>query len=155
MTDDVARTLSSRGRSNRNKGAQAERDVCRYLWDRGWLDARRMLERVHGKQPGDIWCFDGLSIEVKNVKNSSWPSWRSQARMAADPNDVVMVIRKMAGTTDVGRWTAHVTATDWFRWGGDPKTKTTWCERTAELWAVVPFAHVVDKINELHERHNR
>jgi hypothetical protein len=93
---------STRGRSNRNRGARAEVAVVNYL--RQWYpDARRYLAG-DGRQPGDIDCHPLLVIEVKDCAASAWPTWCRQAAAAAPPGTVPVVVRRTRGVTDVGLW---------------------------------------------------
>jgi hypothetical protein len=93
---------STRGRSNRNRGARAEVQVVNYL--RQWYpDARRYLAG-DGRQPGDIDAHPLLVIEVKDCAASAWPTWCRQAAAAAPPGTVPVVVRRTRGVTDVGQW---------------------------------------------------
>ena len=98
-----------------------------------------------GKQPGDIDAIPGVSIEVKDVAKSSWPSWRLQAVTAAGGR-IPIVLRRTRGVRDVGQWLCQVPWDRWNELGGwvtmlYPTAAV--CARTERIWAQVPFADVV------------
>ena len=88
--------------AERNRGARCEVQVVNYLRSVGFPDARRYLAG-DGKQPGDIDAIPGVSIEVKDVAKSAWPSWRLQAVTAAGGR-IPIVFRRTRGVRDVGQW---------------------------------------------------
>lgn len=89
--------------ANRNRGARAEVQVVNYLRSQGWEDARRYLAG-DGRQPGDIDWHPLITLEVKDVASSSWPSWCRQAAGEARPGMVPVVVRRVRGVPDVGLW---------------------------------------------------
>jgi Holliday junction resolvase len=89
------------GAASRTRGANAERAVVNYLKQQGWDQARRVLAG-DGHQHSDIECWQGISIEIKDRSSSAWPSWREQAITQARPEDVVVVMRRTRGITNVG-----------------------------------------------------
>ena len=124
------------GAASRTRGANAERAVVNYLKQQGWPQARRVLAG-DGHQHSDIECWSGISIEVKDRKGSAWPTWRAQAVEQARPEDVVVVMRRTRGITDVGRWPAQMPQDDYYWLGGQgllpfkcPKKGTLWVETT-------------------------
>jgi len=94
------------GATSRRKGNEYERKVARYLRDRGFegqSTTRNTLGHGGTKQPGDVYV-DGpvcVSIECKNVTETSWPAWLRQAARQAG-TDVPVVVRKTHGSSDVG-----------------------------------------------------
>ena len=130
--------------AERNRGARCEVHVVNYLRSVGFPDARRYLAG-DGKQPGDIDAIPGVSIEVKDVAKSSWPSWRLQAVTAAGGR-IPIVLRRTRGVRDVGQWLCQVPWDRWNELGGwvtmlYPTAAV--CARTERIWAQVPFADVV------------
>jgi hypothetical protein len=136
---------SEQGRRNRRRGADAERRVVRFLVELGF-EARRHLAG-DGKQPGDIDWLPGVVIEVKDVAGSSWPSWRHQAVEQADWR-IPVVVRRIRGVADVGRWDAQMPWRDWLDNGGDDERGVCICRRTDRPWAVVTFGEVVEVLRE-------
>ena len=141
------------GRANRTRGANAERAVAAYLRDHGWPNARRCLAG-DGNQHTDIDGIPGVSVEVKDRANSSWPTWRHQAVTQAHAGDVVVVVRRTRGVTDVGQWEAQITEDVWWdrhyakcndractfgAHGVDP----VYCPRTDLDWVRITVADVV------------
>ena len=130
--------------AERNRGARCEVQVVNYLRSVGFPDARRYLAG-DGKQPGDIDAIPGVSIEVKDVAKSAWPSWRLQAVTAAGGR-IPIVLRRTRGVRDVGQWLCQVPWDRWNELGGwvamlYPTAAV--CARTERIWAQVPFADVV------------
>lgn len=130
--------------AERNRGARCEVHVVNYLRSVGFPDARRYLAG-DGKQPGDIDAIPGVSIEVKDVAKSAWPSWRLQAVTAAGGR-IPIVLRRTRGVRDVGQWLCQVPWDRWNELGGwvtmlYPTAAV--CARTERIWAQVPFADVV------------
>lgn len=95
-------TASARGRANRRRGAAAERSVVAWLRHNGYPDARRTLAG-DGRQAGDVDGVQGLTIEVKDVDRSAWPTWMRQAEEQANGGAWV-VVRRTRGNPDVGAW---------------------------------------------------
>lgn len=129
------------GQASRDKGANAERAVKDYLRSLGYMHARRVLAG-DGHQHTDIECFKGISIEVKDRKVSRWPTWREQAVKQALPGDLVVVIRKLKGTRNVGKWPTQMPQSDWFLLGGLP-IATFPCPRLNEQWIATTFNDVM------------
>lgn len=138
---------SAAGRSNRNRGARAEVQVVNYLRTQGWPDARRYLAG-DGRQPGDIDVWPGISVEVKDRKQSAWPSWQRQAVAEADWR-IPIVVRRTRGQPDVGEWEARVEATRWIELAGaiGPGIPT---DRYG--WVIVPFKQIVELMQLEQER---
>jgi hypothetical protein len=143
----VTADASTRGRSNRNRGARAEVQVVNYLrtW---WPDARRYLAG-DGRQPGDIDCHPLLVIEVKDCARSAWPTWCRQAAAAAPPGTVPVVVRRTRGVTDVGLWECRSEII---------ADRPLWLSFDAvihfvdnAMWLAVPFADLIAAVRRLDE----
>jgi hypothetical protein len=128
------------GAASRTRGANAERAVVNYLKQQGWSHARRVLAG-DGHQHSDIECWSEISIEIKDRSTSAWPSWREQAITQARPGDVVVVMRRTRGITDVGRWPAQMPQRDYI-WIGGKGLLPFPCPQLKELWVETTFANV-------------
>lgn len=133
------------GAASRTRGANAERAVAAYLRDNGFPNAKRTFAG-DGRQDSDIAGVPGVSIEVKDVASSAWPSWRAQAVEQALPGDIVVVVRRWRGVSDVGRWEAQMPLRDW-HWlvymSGIVPLFTVHCKRTKEQWVRCVFSDIV------------
>jgi hypothetical protein len=141
-------TASARGRSNRNRGARAERAVVNWLRANGYPDARRYLAG-DGRQPGDIDFHPLITLEAKDPQDSCWPTWCRQAAAAAPPGTVPVVVRRTRGNPDVGQWECRVRYPE-ARMLGD------WGEcmlySTPDPWWVgLPFADLIAAVRQLDE----
>ena len=128
------------GAASRTRGANAERAVVNYLKQQGWPQARRVLAG-DGHQHSDIECWSGISIEIKDRSSSAWPSWREQAITQARPEDVVVVMRRTRGITDVGRWPAQMPQDDYY-WIGGSGLLPFECPRLHTLWVETTFNNI-------------
>jgi Holliday junction resolvase len=77
------------GKSQRNKGAQAEREVLKLLGDELGIALRRNLAQTR-EGGGDCLEIKGWAVEVKRQERLSRPSWWRQAveqaqRVGAQP----------------------------------------------------------------------
>jgi hypothetical protein len=142
---------STRGRSNRNRGARAEVQVVNYL--RQWYpDARRYLAG-DGRQPGDIDCHPLLVIEVKDCAASAWPTWCRQAAAAAPPGTVPVVVRRTRGVPDVGQWECRYHIPTWqyvYGMGTFPRTYPP-PGAGFDGWERLPFADLLAAVRQLDE----
>lgn len=103
------------GRTSRNKGAQAERDVVHHLNRNGWPHAERRLGG-RDNDTGDITGIPGVVLEVKDHKSLSLGAWVDQLadekRRARAGDGAVVVKRK--GTADrAGEWFAVMSLDDY------------------------------------------
>jgi hypothetical protein len=128
------------GAASRTRGANAERTVVNYLKAQGWSHARRVLAG-DGHQHSDIECWSGISIEIKDRTSSAWPSWREQAVEQARPEDVVVVMRRTRGITNVGRWVAQMPQDD-YHWIGGQGLLPFKCPRLHTLWIETTFNNI-------------
>lgn len=93
---------STRGRSNRVKGATAERDVARWL--KPWFpDACRAVRNTH-PDPGDIDCTSpGLFWSVKNTQVERITPWVDELG-AKGGTRIGLLVVKRAGRALPGEW---------------------------------------------------
>lgn len=128
MSDDFAQ--SRRGRSNRRRGHDAERDEARYL-RRWWPDAKRKPD--NGWQApdgstftdcGDIANTPGVVWQVKATSTMSHGELE-KAMLAAEEQavaagaDYAVVIQRRKGKSQPGRWWAWVRIADLVTLGAD------------------------------------
>lgn len=104
------------------KGTAAETATVAWLQDNGYPHAHRVVK--HGaRDRGDVAPCPGVVIEVKNyavngaaargaVPAGQLAEWMRQTEVERENAraDVGILLVKRAGTTDVGRWFAYVTA---------------------------------------------
>lgn len=115
-------TPSQRGKSNRRKGAQAERDVVTWLRANGWPGAERAIatgnrsgDRVR-LDPGDISGTPGLVWQVKDTATFDQPAQRTaalaetEAQRVAAGAEIGLLVRRKRGTTNVAQWEAWLSA---------------------------------------------
>ena len=130
--------------ANRARGARAEVAVVNWLRGHGCPDARRYLAG-DGRQPGDIDAIPGVSIEVKDRKQSAWPTWRELALAEAGPNRIAVVVRRTRGVPDVGLWVTQMPLPMWRALQGpDRQVVTAICPRTERRWVIATFADVIN-----------
>lgn len=102
--------------ANRRRGHDAERAVAKYLRDNGWPDActtREKLGHDGATAPGDIDFHTLVTLEVKDVASSAWPSWCRQALAGSRPGMIPMVVRRTRGVPHVGLWECRFRAVAW------------------------------------------
>lgn len=115
-------TPSQRGKSNRRKGAQAERDVVTWLRANGWPHAERAIatgnrsgDRVR-LDPGDITGTPGLVWQVKDRADITQPAVlyaalsETEEQRGAAMADFGLLVARKRGTRDVGEWTVWMPA---------------------------------------------
>lgn len=110
------RTAAEIGKASRDKGAQAERDLARFLrawWPdaeravvTGWKTARRAFE-----DRGDIRGTPGLVWQVKAVADMSDATIEgalidTEAQAVASGADYGVLVQRRLGKSDPGRWWA-------------------------------------------------
>lgn len=142
---------AARGRSNRRKGAEAERAVVAYLRANGFPDARRYLAG-DSRQPGDIDWHPLICLETKNVKGSScWPTWCRQAVAACRPGLVPAVVRRTDTYTNVGAWECRYRVHEWvnFCGGGRHWFPRNYLDIDGWRWAQVPFEDLVAAVRQI------
>lgn len=146
----VARTPSQRGRANRNKGHQAERDLCRWLRVNGFPGAERAVrtgfrvgDRVSA-DPGDVTGTPGIVCSVKDCAVEQRSVWMAElaAMVAGDaPGAVGLLVHKRRGHADPGRWWCWLVLGDL----ADLMTNGTWAlpSDEHELPVRMELGHVV------------
>ena len=135
------------GRANRARGARAEVAVVNWLRDHGYPDARRYLAG-DGRQPGDIDAIPGVSIEVKDVAASAWPTWCQQA-VDASGGRIPVVVRRTRGVTDVGEWQARTPVEPICGIAGWLPTEDGFARGAGgDLWLRVPFRMLIEGLTE-------
>lgn len=88
----------ARGKSNRARGAQAERDVCHMIEETTGDKVRRNLSQTRD-MGGDV-KWGPLYLEVKYCRNISMPAWQAQAiKSASDDGEglVPAVVHRRPG----------------------------------------------------------
>lgn len=123
-----------------------------WLKANGYPNARRTFAG-DGKQLGDVEFHPSVCLEVKDVAQSAWPSWRQQA-VDECAGRIPVVVRRTRGVPDVGLWVAQ---TPWLTILGDSFDQSldlvaTTCPRTERYWMTVPFRDVVSTLLTLTER---
>lgn len=88
MTKDA----SARGRSNRNRGAAAERELARWIKDELGVDVSRNLKQYQRTQEGDLTPLGPLILEVKYHARLNVRSWWEQAVRQAKAAGLVPVL---------------------------------------------------------------
>lgn len=89
--------VSARGRSNRNRGAAAERELARWIRDELGVEVSRNLKQYQRTQEGDLTPLGPFLLEVKyharlNVRD--W--WKQAVESAKKANSVPVVAYKVA-----------------------------------------------------------
>lgn len=109
-------TASERGRANRRNGADAERDVARYLRTVGFPHAERAEKngwrsRNHvSVDPGDTLGIPGTVWSIKRDASNRIAAWLSEveALRAAHGAELGILVVRRAGKASPGRWWAWV-----------------------------------------------
>lgn len=116
----LTRTRSEIGKSNRRKGADAERAVVTYLRDHGWPGAERAVRTAYRTanrtldDPGDITGTPLLVWQVKDHAREHITEWLAETedqRAAVRAGYGILVVRRR-GTADPGRWWVWLTGED-------------------------------------------
>jgi hypothetical protein len=93
--------------ASKRKGSSAERDVVKYLKQRGWKYAER---RIAGDfyDRGDIAGLPEVCLEVKNQKTQDLSGWvkELEVEISNAKAETGAVIHKKRGVSDVGKWYA-------------------------------------------------
>lgn len=100
------------GAANAARGKATELRVVGYLKAHGYPEARRSGRGFMGSDVLNVpWA-----LEIKDRKAASWGAWCRQALAAAQPGQVVVVVRRTRGVTDVGQWEARWTLDGGVSW---------------------------------------
>jgi len=110
----AAQTASQRGKANRTRGHQAERDVCKYLRANGWPHAERAVRAGFAvssrsvADPGDITGTPGLTWSVKDCAREYIDTWMDELDDMCDHATTVstlgLLVVKRRGRADPGQW---------------------------------------------------
>lgn len=106
----AAKTPSQRGRSNRNRGLNAERDLCKWLRVNGFPGAERAvrtgfrtLDRTSA-DPGDVAGSPGIVWSVKDCAVEQLAKWFTELDAMATAGEVGLLVHKRRGHADPSRW---------------------------------------------------
>jgi len=80
------------GRTSRNKGAAAEREVAKIIGDRLGIKMNRTPLSGGMDWKGDIVGWDGMHVEVKRCEKLSLPAWCRQAEGDCPEGAVPLVV---------------------------------------------------------------
>lgn len=142
-------TSAQRGKANRYKGAQAERDLVRWLRAHGWPNAERSIATGHRSGDrvradwGDVIGTPGLVWQVKNVQRPDIDAWLAETeeqRFAAGADHGLLVQRRR-GIPDPDRWWVHLYGSAFaeiFAGRIDPLDD---CTVRITLGSLVPYLH--------------
>ena len=88
MTKDA----SARGRSNRNRGAAAERELARWIKDELGVVVERNLKQYQRSQEGDLTPLGPFLLEVKYHARLNVRDWWKQAVVSAKACGLIPVV---------------------------------------------------------------
>lgn len=88
MTKDA----SARGRSNRNRGAAAERELARWIKDELGVEVARNLKQYQRSQEGDLTPLGPFLCEVKYHARLNVREWWKQAVVSAKACGLIPVV---------------------------------------------------------------
>lgn len=110
----AAKTPRQRGRANRNRGHQAERDVSRWLRANGYPHAERAVRAGFraadraAPDPGDITGTPGILWSVKDCAVEQTAKWFDELDDMSDNAHIggclTFLVHKRRGHADPGRW---------------------------------------------------
>ena len=83
---------SARGRSNRNRGAAAERELARWIKDELGIEVSRNLKQYQRTQEGDLTPLGPFLLEVKYHARINVRDWWRQAVESAKKADAIPVV---------------------------------------------------------------
>lgn len=111
-TDDLRAERSRRGRSNRNRGAAAERAVAKWLRANGFPGAERAVRAAYVgadhvlPDPGDITGTPGIVWQIKDSQReyiNAWLDDTDRQRAQANAKFGLLIVRRR-GWADPGQW---------------------------------------------------
>lgn len=113
---------SARGKANRNKGHQAERDVCKWLRKSGFPSAERAVRTGFTTtsrsvaDPGDITGTPGIVWSVKDTAVEHQAKWRAELDAMQhdhpDPAAIGLIVHKRRGHANPGVWRCWIAIHD-------------------------------------------
>ncbi|MCZ8113833.1 hypothetical protein [Silanimonas sp.] len=83
---------SARGRSNRNRGAAAERELARWIRDELGIDVSRQLKQFQEAQHFDLTPVGPFGIEAKYHARINVKDWWKQAVVSAKASSLIPVV---------------------------------------------------------------
>lgn len=93
----MSKDASARGRSNRNRGAAAERELARWIKDELGVEVSRNLKQFQQAQEGDLTPLGPMLLEVKyhaRINTRDW--WRQAVEQAKKRGLIPVVAYKVA-----------------------------------------------------------
>jgi len=88
----VSKDASARGRSNRNRGAAAERELARWIRDELGIDVSRQLKQFQEAQHFDLTPVGPFGIEAKYHARINVKDWWKQAVVSAKASSLIPVV---------------------------------------------------------------
>lgn len=88
----MSKDASARGRSNRNRGAAAERELARWIRDELGIDVSRQLKQFQEAQHFDLTPVGPFGIECKYHARLNVRDWWKQAASSAKASGLVPVV---------------------------------------------------------------
>jgi Holliday junction resolvase len=88
----VSKDASARGRSNRNRGAAAERELARWIKDELGVEVSRNLKQYQRSQEGDLTPLGPFLLEVKYHARLNVREWWKQAVVSAKACGLIPVV---------------------------------------------------------------
>lgn len=88
----MSKDASARGRSNRNRGAAAERELARWIKDELGVDVSRNLKQYQRSQEGDLTPLGPFLLEVKYHARLNVRDWWRQAVVSAKACGLIPVV---------------------------------------------------------------
>lgn len=88
----MSKDASARGRSNRNRGAAAERELARWIKDELGVVVARNLKQYQRSQEGDLTPLGPFLLEVKYHARLNVRDWWRQAVVSAKACGLIPVV---------------------------------------------------------------
>lgn len=88
----MSKDASARGRSNRNRGAAAERELARWIKDELGVVVARNLKQYQRSQEGDLTPLGPFLLEVKYHARLNVRDWWKQAVVSAKACGLIPVV---------------------------------------------------------------
>lgn len=149
----ATRTPSQRGRANRTKGAQAERDLCRWLRGNGFPGAERAVRTGfnaggrYGADPGDLTGTPGIVWSVKDCAVERLDQWLDELETMRDAENarLGLLVHKRRGHADPARWWCWAPFDQWLslRDANTPPDGPWGCPARLELGHAVTLLRTV------------
>lgn len=88
----MSKTASERGKSNRNRGAAAERELARWIRDELGIDVSRQLKQFQEAQHFDLTPVGPFGVEIKYHARLNVREWHKQAVVSAKACELIPVV---------------------------------------------------------------